>query len=803
MKNSLFDSAASRRRLNFNPEGFDLAQALRDKKAAKIAKELALEEQARKFAADMKTGQISPDMSSAQKSDIYSGHLKAFADQLPVELVDYTSVTERELVIRAAYQQVFGNAHLMESEKSPEAESQLCSGQITVMEFVRQLAKSERYRTLFFDSCTNIRAIELNFKHLLGRAPESAEISQHIAILADGGFEAEIDSYLDSDEYFQNFGTNIVPYYRGYNSQTGKGVAGYTHSFNLVRGASSSDKSTSGDFAPQLQDALLENRPTQIQPLTTSPPTQESILSSLKALEPVETENTFKDLEIRSIGAPASAEPTTTVSPRAWAQEFQARKAAATFPAARLSQPVTLSGDVSAEDLDSLINSAYKQVFGNAYLMESERLVSAETKLKQGQISVKGFISELAKSDRYRSLFLNGCTNVRAVELNFKHLLGRAPDNAQEVSKHIQILVEQGFTAEINSYLNSEEYNQNFGDNTVPYYISYSTQTGKNVAGYNRIFELNRSLSSSDRSVNDSSTSGQGSKLQSALFGKAQVKQPVVFNPDGFDLAKRLRFIGGSYEERVEYFNVPDPYKSTSSAYTKAFSDQDKVELIAGNSVSQQDLVIKAAYKQVFGNAYLMESERSPLLESKLRNGEITVMEFVRQLAKSDRYRTLFFDRCSNLRAIELNFKHLLGRAPESAQEISQHIQIIAEGGFEAEIDSYLNSDEYFQNFGTNIVPYYRGYQSQVGKNMAGYTHSFQLLRGASSSDKSTTNSTDGKLNEVILQNLPSSIKEIDSGAQTDRTSDTKANSNGASTQPLSSYPTDPLDIIRRAVGLR
>ena len=141
----------------------------------------------------------------------------------------------------------------MESERLLEAESQLSSAQITVMEFVRKLAKSEQYRGLFFDNYTNLKTINLNFKHLLGRAPENhEEISKHIRILVEAGFEAEIDSYLDSDEYFQSFGTTIVPYYRGYKTQTGKNLAGFTHSFQLLRGASSSDQSNFKNTSPQL-----------------------------------------------------------------------------------------------------------------------------------------------------------------------------------------------------------------------------------------------------------------------------------------------------------------------------------------------------------------------------------------------------------------------------------------------------------------------------------------------------------------------------------------------------------------------
>lgn len=749
MKNSLFNPAISRRKLNFNPEGFDLATAITARKTA-------------------------VNTIPAQKTEPSDSHRNAFADCQPIELVDYSSATERELVIQAAYKQVFGNAHLMESERLAEVESQLGSGAITVLEFVRQLAKSERYRTWFFDGCTNIRAIELNFKHLLGRAPANhQEISQHILILAKDGFAAEIDSYLDSDEYLQNFGTNIVPYYRGYNTQTGKSIAGFTHSFQLLRGASSSDKSTSTNTTPQLQ-----NLPTEIKPLSTIP----ASVPRISPLKPF-VDNTVKDLEIGNIGTRALESAKNSVSPQTWLQEYQAREAAATFPAARASQPVKLYAGATGEEVEVVIRAVYKQVFGNAHLLESQRSLTAESRLKDRQSTIKEFVRELAKSDAYRARFFESCSNIRAIELNFKHLLGRTPENAQELAEHSAILLESGLDAEIDSYLDSSEYAENFGEDTVPYYVGYSTQTGKNVAGYNRIFQLMNGSSSSDRSIGASIASSTKSQLQKSLLKPAQIKQPIVFNPQGFDLAKALGFnLDSETDSRIP---------SISESYTKAFKDYQSIELVSGDSVAQQDLAISAAYKQVFGNAHLMESERLTLVESQLRSGQITVLEFIRQLAKSERYRTLFLDNCTNLRAIELNFKHLLGRSPENSAEISQHIQILVEQGFEAEIDSYLNSDEYFQSFGTNIVPYYRGYATQTGKDLTGYTRSFQLLKGASSSDKSIAPDIYTKLDRDLLGDRSNQITALSPIADTNDVVDSNglASSKPSRTLTQSEYP--------------
>ena len=75
--------------------------------------------------------------------------------------------------------------------------------------------------------------------------------------------------------------------------------------------------------------------------------------------------------------------------------------------------------------------------------------------------------------------------------------------------------------------------------------------------------------------------------------------------------------------------------------------------------------VIRAAYRQVLGNAHVMESQRLISAESQLRNGDISVAGFVRAIARSELYQTLFFENSSPYRFVELNFKHLLGRAPQ------------------------------------------------------------------------------------------------------------------------------------------
>ncbi|WGV23650.1 phycobilisome rod-core linker polypeptide [Halotia branconii] len=174
------------------------------------------------------------------------------------------SLENTQTIIRAVYKQVLGNPHVMESERLVAAESQLCDRAISVRDFVRAVAKSDFYRTRYFESCAPYRFVELNFKHLLGRAPQDQrEISEHIVRCVAEGYEAEIDSYIDSDEYQSAFGENIVPYSRGKNSEANMKQVGYNRTFALDRGPAQIDSAVKSS---QLVYSVASNSTNSIKP---------------------------------------------------------------------------------------------------------------------------------------------------------------------------------------------------------------------------------------------------------------------------------------------------------------------------------------------------------------------------------------------------------------------------------------------------------------------------------------------------------------------------------------------------------
>ncbi|MBE8965736.1 phycobilisome rod-core linker polypeptide [Nostocales cyanobacterium LEGE 12452] len=194
--------------------------------------------------------------------------------------------------------------------------------------------------------------------------------------------------------------------------------------------------------------------------------------------------------------------------------------------------------------------------------------------------------------------------------------------------------------------------------------------------------------------------------------------------------------------------------------------DSPNVELRPNTSESELQTLIRAVYKQVLGNAHLLESERLATAESQLRDRKISVREFVNTVAKSEIYQSLFFNSSSQYRFIELNFKHLLGRPPADQAEISEHVRIYNEQGYDAEIDSYIDSNEYQQNFGENIVPYVRSTSSQIGIKNVTFNRTFSLVRGFASSDSDRK----AKLIGDIGSNLSTSIKAPAAGSSVSTT---------------------------------
>lgn len=157
-----------------------------------------------------------------------------------------------------------------------------------------------------------------------------------------------------------------------------------------------------------------------------------------------------------------------------------------------------------------------------------------------------------------------------------------------------------------------------------------------------------------------------------------------------------LEYQPASQNQRVPGFEVPN--EDAPRIYRLDTSTTD----------SDVQALIWAAYRQIFSEHETLQSHRQVTLETQLKNRSITVREFVGGLVKSEVYRRLVVETNSNYRIVELTLKRLLGRAPYNEDEkIAWSIKIATEG-FDGFVNTLVDSQEYLDNFGENIVPYQR-----------------------------------------------------------------------------------------------
>lgn len=122
---------------------------------------------------------------------------------------------------------------------------------------------------------------------------------------------------------------------------------------------------------------------------------------------------------------------------------------------------------LSSGDTDVLIEAAYRQIFFHAF--QSDREPFLESQLRYGQITVRDFMRGLLLADTYRNSFYNLNNNYRFVEQTVQRVLGRDTYNEREKMAWAVVIGEKGYVAFIDQLLDSEEYMDNFGYDTVPY----------------------------------------------------------------------------------------------------------------------------------------------------------------------------------------------------------------------------------------------------------------------------------------------------------------------------------------------
>jgi phycobilisome core-membrane linker protein len=548
-----------------------------------------------------------------------------------------------QAVIKAAYLQVFGR-DVYEGQRLKVAEIKLENGDITVREFVRVLAKSDLFRKLYWTSLYVCKSIEYIHRRLLGRPTYGRqENNKYFDLAAKKGFYAVVDAIIDSVEYSEVFNEDTVPYER---YLTPAGV-----SLRQLR---------VGTIREDVANVYKEVTPGFVE------------------LGAVTEMRTQADIDFRiNQGVSKHREQTKVFK--------------------------LVANTVDKVAVQTLIGSAYRQIFERdiaPFILKNEFTV-LETQLGNGDISVKEFVQALGYSSLYLKEFYTPYPNTKVIELGTKHFLGRAPIDQAEIRKYNQILATQGIKVFIAAMVNSAEYAQAFGEDTVPY-RRFPTLPAANFPNteklYNQLTKQNDDLVvPSFETVKPRIKSENTPILAKAIADlAAKAKQIDKANPLFMELGRSFNEGRGQSVE----VGVGTIRRKPARIYRAT----------TGTNSPERNQVINAIYCQVMDvfSGQVPEYFRRSDLDSKLRNGEITVREFVLELASSEIYRKRFYTPYPNTKVIEFLFRHIFGRAPATQGEIRQYNKILADRGLRAAVEGLVNSPEYARYFGEDVVPYNR-----------------------------------------------------------------------------------------------
>jgi phycobilisome rod-core linker protein len=155
-----------------------------------------------------------------------------------------------------------------------------------------------------------------------------------------------------------------------------------------------------------------------------------------------------------------------------------------------------------------------------------------------------------------------------------------------------------------------------------------------------------------------------------------------------------LEYSPVSQNQRVSSYEVP------GEEQPRIFSTDNLL------SSTDLDALIEAAYRQLFFHAFAVDREST--LESQLRNGNISVRDFVRGLLLSDTYRRSFYELNNNYRFVEQTVQRVLGRDVYGEKEKIAWSIVVATKGIVGFVDELLNTEEYLSAFGYDTLPYQR-----------------------------------------------------------------------------------------------
>ena len=342
----------------------------------------------------------------------------------------------------------------------------------------------------------------------------------------------------------------------------------------------------------------------------------------------------------------------------------------------------------------------------------------------------------MGKSPLYRKQFYEGFVNSRVVELATRHFLGRGLSSSEEFRKYFDIVTKGGLSALVDGMVDSQEYSDYFGEETVPYLrgLGQEAQECRNwgvqfelfnySAPFQKVPQFVTLFADYNQPLPDQHVYGSGNdplEIQfGAIFPKETRNPKSSPAPFGKDTRRILIRQGAAIDSQIS--NPGARAKNPGSLGPKVF----KLDQLPGGYVgsrfsnsggsngssikfseSSTQKVVIAAYRQVFGRE-VYDGQRLKSAENKLENGDITVREFIRVLAKSETFRKMYWSSLYVCKAVEYIHRRLLGRPTYGRKEINYYFDICAKKGLYALVDAIIDSQEYNEAFGEDTIPYER-----------------------------------------------------------------------------------------------
>lgn len=433
---------------------------------------------------------------------------------------------------------------------------------------------------------------------------------------------------------------------------------------------------------------------------------------------------------IKELDVPTPSARQRLGSPENQGLQLPATYALAAEGAQRFIMRKVLTGAQKAE----VVRAAYRQVFERDIVKGYSQVVCPveATQVRQCQLSMREFIRALGHSKEYRQQFYGRFSNSRAVELAFRHFLGRGISTREEFTRYFDIVSAQGLNGLVDALINTIEYGRVFGEETVPYLrdIGEEAQESAGWGSNRKLFRFSAPFEGAPQYVTlyasyrhpfaDQHPYGGGNDPLALNYGAIfpSGTASVATRPAPFSYDSRRILVGNGMRQPGQMnspqFRAASPRKvgpkvvrlqqiATGGNSLPRRSGQPSVR----NTESSTQGVIRAVYVQVLGTAGYA-GEQTKVEEIKLENGDISLREFVRQVARSSAFRRRYWSGLYICKAIEVMHRRLLGRPTFGRWEIDSYFDMAARKGFYGVVDAMLNSNEYATAFGEDTVPYER-----------------------------------------------------------------------------------------------